>query len=240
MKLFHASIIATGMVIFFGAFMVLPPFLPHEPPKLVLLSFSIVDENAVPWCHQLSDLLKKHRIEATVFFSGKIAEENPDCVKSLPNNVDIGSQTYSYVSLSSIEDYTLQLEEVKKGKQAVDKAGNLNSRLFKAPYGSTDDNIYSLLSRSNILADFSYEKQYNKFHEEKFLKFDLESYNGKSFSTDSFESDSDNPILISFDNTESIDYIDNFIYKIKENKIRFIDASKLTGIPLTVRNGEQV
>lgn len=58
--------------------------------------------------------------------------------------IDIGSQTCSYSNLTSICDYGTALKEIPKDKQAVYASGNLNSRLFKAPYRDNDGNIYSL------------------------------------------------------------------------------------------------
>lgn len=240
-----AGAIATGIVIALGLAMLVPIFITQprydsERPT-IMLSFSLVDSNATPeWCEQLSSVLNKHNIKATVFFAGKVADQSPRCIEILKDEADIGSQTYNYVNLTSISDYTLQLEEVRRGKQAVDVAGNLDSRLFRAPYGATDQNIYSLLSRSNITADFSYDEQYNKFYDGKFIKFDLSTYNGASVSPDSILKSSTHevPLLINFDERTPIGLINNFITELEKSNIRFVDASELTGLDLTVRRGE--
>ena len=81
-------------------------------------------------------------------FLGKLAESYPKCVTLFSSNdgIDIGSSTYNYINLTSTQDYLLTLEEVKEGKRAVDSIGRLDSKLFKAPSGSTNQNIYSLLT----------------------------------------------------------------------------------------------
>jgi peptidoglycan/xylan/chitin deacetylase (PgdA/CDA1 family) len=256
MKLVHLGVISTGTIIVIGLAMVVPAFTQHNPDRSVpsvMLSFSILDSNDVlNWCKDLSSVLEKHGIRATVFVSGKTAESDPECVTSFSSGIDIGSQTYSYANLTSIPDYTHALEEVKMGKQAVDAAGNLNSRLFKAPYGATDDNIYSLLSRSDILADFSYASQYNKYEESQFVRYDLKSLRGDSEGLGMFSAfvlDDDVvrpfapvPIAINFDSSMQVEHIDEFISKLKSDygeSIRFANASDLIGTDLTVRTGEQ-
>ena len=130
-----------------------------------MLVFSIVSEDTPSdWLASILAVFRKYNVPATVFVTGKFASSHPEWIGDLADNIDVGSQTYSYVSLTSITDYLLQLDEVKKGKNAVDFAGNLDSRLFMAPFGDTDDNIYSLLNRSDISADFSYADHYNKFY----------------------------------------------------------------------------
>ena len=205
-----------------------------------MLVFSVLEVgNFSEWCHNLASFLKTYDIKATVFFTGKIAEQNPECVADFPTSTDIGSQTYSYVDLQSISDYTLQLEEVERGKQSVDQAGNLYSRVFRAPYGSTDENIYSLLNRSDIVADFSYEQQYNVFYNGQFIRFDLTTYNGSQYPPEFFLSlpKAAAPQVVIFDNTTPFTQIKELILKLKTGEIRFVNASEITGLELTQRGG---
>ena len=236
MKIVQLGAISTGTVIILGIAMVVPAFIQPVHPLLVLLSFNIVDDANIPqWCNELSSVLKKHNVKATVFVTGKVAEEYPECVSVFSSNIDIGSQTYDYVDLTTINDYTEQLKEIKSGKSAIDKAGKLDSRLFKAPYDATDENIYSLLSRSGILADFSYDNQYNKYYDNNFIKFDLTAYDGIYHTPDFFKNlPVTKPALINFDNTTPVEQIDNFVTHLKSVNIRFVSASELTGIDLTI------
>lgn len=243
MKIVQAGIISTGIVIILGIVMVIPYFMQPVRPQVVLLSFSIVNDSNLPqWCNDLASVLKNYNIKASVFVTGKLAQQYPECVSSFPNNVDVGSQTYDYVNLASIHDYTVQLEEIKDGKRSVDYAGNIDSKLFKAPYGSTDKNIYSLLNRAGIVADFSYDSQYNKFYNGKFIKFNTTSYDGSSHSADFFRNLplTNDPIIINFDSSTSIQEIDDFISKLKSPHINFVNTSEITGFNLTTRNGEKV
>jgi peptidoglycan/xylan/chitin deacetylase (PgdA/CDA1 family) len=236
MKIVHVGAIITGIVISMGVLLILPEFLRPSPTQPILLSFSITNEQNLPnWCHDLSSVLEKNNVKAAVFVIGKVAERHPDCVTGFPQDVDIGSESYDYVALTSISDYTTQLAEVKNGKAAVDKAGNLDSKLFKAPYGATDANIYSLLNRSNLLADFSYNEQYNKYYNGKFLKFDLVTYNGTKYYTSFFRHiPSDEPVLINFDNSTPVSKIDELISEFKSENFHFVSATDLTSLDLTV------
>ena len=241
MKIVHVGIISTAIVIALGIGIVLPPYLPQSKPLVVLLSFDIANKDNLPqWCNQLSSVLDRQNVKATIFVTGKVASQYPKCVSAFSNRNDVGSQTYDYVNLTSIDDYTVQLKEVKNGKQAVDASANIDSRLFKAPYGVTDENIYSLLNRSGILADFSYTNQYNKYYNGEFIKFNATTYDGITHSADFFHTlSSDNPVLINFDNSTPVENIDKYISQLKSKHILLIDASELTGINLTINQGEK-
>lgn len=247
MKIMYVSVIVTGIVVALAIAMVAPAFtqMRHQTPHLeTMLSFSIIDDENIEWCDALSSVLQKHNVKATVFITGKVAEQHPECVASLADNtkIDIGSQTYNYVELHSITDYSVQLAEVRNGKEAVDEAGKIYSRLFKAPYGSTDENIYSLLSRSDIIADFSYDDQYNKYYDGKFIWFNISVYDGAQHEPNFFYSIpiTEAPVLIHLDNYTPIDEIDNFITDLKSGNIRFVNASDVTGLDLTIREGQTI
>lgn len=254
MKLAHLGAISTGIVVVIGIVLIVPAFLRNgtgtDQGVIILLSFDIQgndDAEAVSsWCRDLASVLEKHRIKAAVFVSGEIAETKPECVTSFSSDVDIGSQTYSYVNLTAI-DYTDALEEVRAGKNAVDEAGEINSRLFKAPFGSTDENIYSLLKRSMILADFSYSSQYNKSENDLFIKYNLTSFSGNNdgqeqfFALISSSSPVTTPIAVNFDSSMQVEQIDEFISKLESvhnHRILFVNASDLTGLDLTIREDE--
>ena len=240
MKIAQIGIISTAIVIAFGILVVIPPYLPQQKVLPVMLFFEIKDSANLPqWCYDLSTTLQKRNVQATVFVTGKIAEQYPECVKVLSYGNDIGSQTYNYVGLINL-DYDTQLDEVKSGKQAVDKAGNIQSKIFKAPFGSTDQNIYSILNRSDILVDFSYDKQYNKYYQGQYLRFDDSVYDGNKHTVDYFRNlESQDPIVIDFDNATPVKKIEEFVSEIKSKHLVFITASKMTGLDLTVHQEGQ-
>jgi hypothetical protein len=248
----HLGAISTGLVLTLGVAMIAPAFTQHhsQPPVvLVMLSFSIahIDEKTSGWCKDLSSLLNERSIRATIFVTGEVAEANPECVRSFSSDVDIGSQGLSYVDLVALGDYTLALAEVEKGKKAVDRNGNLNSLVFRAPYGSTDENIYSLLSRTGMIADFSYVNHYNKYENDMFVRHDLKTLDGNNeglrlFSMVYYDDDIQPmqvPIMVNFNSSVGIDHIRDYISTIASYPdVQFVNASELLGKNLTVRAGE--
>jgi len=243
LKLVHAAAVSTTVIMVLGLIMIAPTFFRNATPDSqlkVMFTFSVLEvDNVSKWCKELADLLTAENVKATVFFTGRFAEQHPECVKAFGNLVDIGSQTYSYVNLTSISDYDVQLEEVEKGKEAVDRAGNLYSRLFKAPYGSTDENIYSLLSHSGIVADFSYQFQYNVFQNGQFIKFDSITYNGSELSSEFLTSlpKTTKPLIIAFGPSTSIARINEVMQSLKGTQVVFVNASEIAGCKLTQRGG---
>jgi len=241
LRLKHAAIIATGLVLVAGFAMISPFFLrggKTEPEQRVMLSFGVSESNnVVEWCKNLSSILDSYNIGATVFVVGKIAEQYPQIVSYFGDKVDVGSQTYNNLDLTSIPDYSLKLQEVQEGKTAVDNAGNIYSRVFRAPFGATDQDIYSLLSRSGILADFSYNDQYNVYQNGQFVRYDAAVYEGRDLSTD-FSltiSNISKPLIIEFDNTCPISIVETLIFWLKKDHLEFVNASQLAGFTLTDR-----
>jgi peptidoglycan/xylan/chitin deacetylase (PgdA/CDA1 family) len=244
LKLKHAAIIATVLTIVAGFTMISPLyFRPNEAEvkQEVMLSFSVSsDADVVRWCKEVSSILNAHKIGASVFFVGKVAEQYPQIITMFGEKVDIGSQTYNNTDLTSIDDYSFKLEEVKRGKAAVDNAGNLYSRVFRSPFGATDDDIYSLLSRSDILADFSYGSHYNVYQQGQFIKYYARVYEAQSYSPDFFLNLNRNnePIIINFDNTRPVSSLEAFLSQLMTAKFEFINASELAGLTLTDRGND--
>jgi peptidoglycan/xylan/chitin deacetylase (PgdA/CDA1 family) len=221
--------------------MIVPVFFrePQEQGNIrIFLSFDAADnEQLAAWCSELASVLSEEDVRATVFFSGKVAENNPSLLGYFGDGIDIGSQTYSYVDLSTISDFEVQLDEVKSGKEAVDDAGNLYSRVFRAPYGGTDENIYYILSQSDIIADFSYTQQYNLYQDGQFLRYNAIAYEG---SLDAVKLITDNPsasnvYILTFDSSCSVQQIRDVLSALKEVDVVFVNASDLAEVDLTGR-----
>lgn len=245
MKLTHLGAISTGIVILASIALVVPALTYKSvSTQKVMLSF-IINENAddsLPsWCSGLYEFISENDLKATIFVTGKTADEYPQCLSIFSNqtNVDLGSRTYSYVDLKTVNDYSQALLEVKQGKMAVDNAGSVDSKLFKAPYGSTDENIYSLLNRSGVTADFSYQHQYNWHNNEQFIKFDLESYvwDEKPANFPKYRSERNIPIEVILDNSIPISEIERFVLELKsETDVELVNASELVNNDLTDRS----
>jgi len=241
LRLIVTAVLATTIVIVLGFLTIIPMFYGSpevEVKKQIMLSFSILDSyNIVDWCKNVSSVLKTHNLGATVFIVGKVAEQNPECVTCFSERVDIGSRTFSNLNLTSLADYDAQLEEVTKGKIAVDTAGNLFSRVFKAPNQATDQNIYSLLSLNGILADFSYDCQYNIYIDNQFMKFEAAVFEGASCSTDLLLALEPTPKLsiLHFESGYPTQLIEDLIISLENGQFDFVNASEVSGLDLTVR-----
>ena len=234
------GIVATVGILAIGVLISAQPFLQPSKGPSVLLAFSIVsDENMPSWCDDVSKILNDDKIDAVVFFSGEIAEEYPDCVASFNDHIDIGSSTYHHNRLTEFDDYSDQLEQVSEGKLAVDRTGKLDSKSFKAPYGDTDENIYSLLNKTGVLADFSYADRYHKVHDGQFIWFDIrvvDLANSDREKLDELDTDEGTPIQINIDNSISPEDVTTLIAELQGKRVDFLSASELTGIPLTIRS----
>lgn len=243
MKLRHAATIVTVLVLIAGFAMISPLFYrPNQPqPKQqIMLSFNISNSNPkdiVEWSQNLSLILTKYNLPATVFIVGHVADQHPQTVTVFNEKIDIGSQTYRNIDLTSITDYTLKLQEVKQGKAAVDNAGQLNSSIFRAPKGGTDQDIYSLLSRSGIMADFSYTAQYNLYQNGQFVKFNASVFDAAKHPSSFFlgEFQVGDPVIIEFSDDWSTSEIDSYLQQLRLGDFWFVNASELVGFALTKR-----
>lgn len=243
MKLFYSALIATVLVIALGVSLVAPVFFIGQAEarkQVVMLSFSITDQENLPtWCDDLRSVLLAEELRATVFVTGRVADEYPNCVAQLSTNVDldIGSQTYDNVLLTPSSDYSDMLDEVKRGKAAVDNAGRIESHAFKAPVGKTDENIYSLLNRSSILADFTDATFYTRYNGEYYIWFNTTSYDASGTSPELINrlELSEVPLIINFENSDSMLTVRTFVSELDKNKFSFANASDLTRLELTIR-----
>lgn len=240
MKLKVTATITTITLVLVGLLLISPLFFgdyTDDANPQVMLAFIVTDSNeCFRWCNDLSNILNENDLSATVFIQGKVAEQYPECVTVFSDKIDIGSLTFNNIDLTSISDYTLMLEEVRKGKEAVDAAGILYSRLFMAPNMRTDQNIYSLLTKNDILADFSYKNQYNLYLNNQFVKFPAVIYNATEIFPNSFLNNNNEQLkIILFDNQTSINEIADFISTSKNSEINFVNASEATGLNLTIR-----
>jgi peptidoglycan/xylan/chitin deacetylase (PgdA/CDA1 family) len=210
----------------------------NETVRRVMLAFSVTQSSgAEEWCQGLSALLDDYDIGASVFFTGKAAEQCPQCVRCFSDKVDIGSRTYNNVKLTDITGYLPKIREVIKGKTAVDEAGNCFSRIFTAPFGATDGDIYSVLELASIAADFSYSGQYNLFEDGMFIRFDAAVYEGSEHAPDFFRNlaRTSAPLIINFNDTYPVTGLEAFIKALYEDGAEFVNASDLAGFNLTIR-----
>ena len=233
MNLRQTATIATILVIIAGFAMIAPLFLNQDkaaPKQVVMLSFTISEANDVSnWCQNLSSTLSTYNLPAAIFIEGKVAEQNPQTITCFNNKVDFGSLTYDHVNLNNINDYSLKLWEVEQGKTAIDNAAKTNSTFFKAPNGATDENIFSMLNRSGIKADFSYTDHFNIYRNERFEKIAANIYDTKACTTEYLltQQITPTPLIIQFDNTQTPQQVESILLELKTGPFQFMNASEL-------------
>jgi peptidoglycan/xylan/chitin deacetylase (PgdA/CDA1 family) len=238
LKLQQVAAIITVLVIVAGAVIISPLFFRHdqlqvEPKQVVMLSFTVSEADDVDeWCQNLSSILSSYNLPATIFIEGKIAEQNPQTVKCFGNKVDFGSLTYDNVNLTTIDDYSLKVWEVEQGKEAVDDSANTNSTIFQAPNGATDEDIFSILSSSGIIADFSYKDHFNIYRNGRFEKIVAEAADANDYSMEYLlkRQITASPLIIQFDNTWTTEQIDSFLSGLKAGSFDFVRSSQFLGL----------
>ena len=196
---------------------------------MVILSFVVLEaDNVEEWCQNLSSILSSQNLPATIFIEGKVAEQKPSTVTCFGSNVDFGSLTYDNVVLAEIEDYSLKLWEVEQGKNTIDNIANVNSLVFQEPNGKTDDDIFSILSRTGIIADFSYEDHFNIYRNGRFEEIAAQVLSANQTSIEYILNQEQNntPLIIQFDNTLTIDQIDAFLTHLKTGQFDFVKSSE--------------
>jgi len=233
--------IITAFVIVIGVVLVYPALQIDRlnDKNRVLLTFNIINSTNMPtWCNDLSKFLHENNIHSTIFITGIMADTYPNCVVSFSKDNDIGSMSNSYDAITSTSTHTDQLSNIREGKAAVDKQGKLNSTIFRAPRGVVDETIYSLLTQSHILADFSYNDHYNVYTDglsgKIFYRYPMTSLGNISDSKLSGR-DENVPVMVNFYNYDSVQKIQEFINSASKNPHRFVTASELTGMELTIR-----
>jgi len=239
MKLSHVATITTALVIIVGICLISPMFFrvpsPKNQPHVALFLYVTGEGNSTSWCREVGSHLGAET-KATVFFIGEVVDENPEIVSSFGPHVDWGSLTYHYRSLLSSDDYTAQLLEIQEGKMAVDAAVNVDSKLFAAPFGIVNNNIFSQLKRSGITADFSYSDHYNKLWNGTFITMPLKFVEGLNLKFgDLPKNANDPPTVIIFHSTTSSAQVIQTFQELKEAGFGLLSASDIVGFDLIER-----
>ncbi|MFC4010691.1 polysaccharide deacetylase family protein [Nonomuraea purpurea] len=115
--------------------------------KCLALTF---DDGPGPGTSALLDTLRKEGAKATFFLVGKRVEERPKVArKALAQGHAIGNHTYSHASLPSRLDNEV-LDELKVTQELIGKATGQRPRMFRPPYGHTDDRILGLAHQTDL------------------------------------------------------------------------------------------
>ncbi|WP_171074794.1 polysaccharide deacetylase family protein [Nonomuraea basaltis] len=94
--------------------------------------------------------LKKAGAKATFFVVGKRVEERPKIVaQAMAQGHAIGNHTYSHASLPTLLDDEI-LEELKTTQDAIQTATGQQPKIFRPPYGHTDDRVLGLAGETEL------------------------------------------------------------------------------------------
>ncbi|WP_433437444.1 polysaccharide deacetylase family protein [Nonomuraea sp. CA-141351] len=94
--------------------------------------------------------LKKAGVKATFFLVGKQVELRPEIARqALAQGHAIGNHTYSHNSLPALSDNEI-LEELKTTQDAIEQATKLRPKMFRPPYGHTDDRVLGLADQVDL------------------------------------------------------------------------------------------
>ncbi len=107
--------------------------------RLVALTF---DDGPDPrWTPQVLDLLGRYDARATFFDTGMNALAHPDLIGvELGSGNEIADHTWSHAHLPTLSRVAIETEIVK-GAEAISGAGAPRPRLFRPPYGASNDAV---------------------------------------------------------------------------------------------------
>ncbi|MEV4161021.1 polysaccharide deacetylase family protein [Nonomuraea dietziae] len=132
-----------------GAVVALLPALPAQAApkvdcakvKCLALTF---DDGPGPATGTLLSTLGKHKAKATFFLMGKHVDLRPALVKRMAREGhEIGNHTWSHPSLPTLFDEEIT-QELRATQQAISSLTGRTPRIFRPPYGNTDDRVREL------------------------------------------------------------------------------------------------
>jgi len=95
-----------------------------------------------PYTSEILDILKKYNVKATFFLLGKNVERYPDSARRIVEEGHaIGNHTYDHPYLL-IQSRSHIKYEIEKAEQAIFKATNTKTHLFRSPYGADNSWLY--------------------------------------------------------------------------------------------------
>ena len=100
---------------------------------------------------QILSVLKKYEAKATFFMIGKNVSKNQAIVKQMvEDGHEIGNHTWNHPKLIKLSKASVK-QEVDRTSNAIYEAIAQNPTVFRPPYGSTNDQVRSVISMPSIL-----------------------------------------------------------------------------------------
>lgn len=114
--------------------------------KIVALTF---DDGPSEFTSKFLDLLEKYHAKATFFCIGKQIENFSEAFqKTIEKGNEIGNHTYSHSRKTGFLSSQKMLSEIENCDQNIWKFGNIETKLFRPPFGITNPNIAKAVNLS--------------------------------------------------------------------------------------------
>ncbi|WP_050616694.1 polysaccharide deacetylase family protein [Bacillus testis] len=110
--------------------------------KLIALTF---DDGPSLYTNQILDILDGYTIKATFFVVGEAVKKYPEIIRRIKKeNHVIGNHTWNHPSILEISSVELS-DQIVKTNEAIKEVLNEEPILFRAPYGSIDNESFQLI-----------------------------------------------------------------------------------------------
>lgn len=104
--------------------------------------------------NNILDVLRKHRVLATLFVTGKVLEKYNNLVREWAEDFEIGCHNYQHKRLDGI-DLVERERQIKRFVKCFQTIFGRNPNGFRAPMNIIDNEQFKILNRYNFLYDSS-------------------------------------------------------------------------------------
>ncbi|UWX60191.1 polysaccharide deacetylase family protein [Chryseobacterium oranimense] len=120
----------------------------HKRTKIneVALTF---DDGPTEFTPKFLDLLKEHQVKATFFCIGKQIEKYPETFQRIiAEGHTVGNHTYSHSNNTGFLSASKMVEEIEKCDEVMLKTGNIQTELYRPPFGVTNPSIARAIKKT--------------------------------------------------------------------------------------------
>ncbi len=114
--------------------------------KEIALTF---DDGPTEFTPAVLDLLNEYKVRATFFCIGKQVEKHPEIFRRIiTEGHTVGNHTYSHSNQTGFLSASRMVEEIEKCDEVILKTGNIQTVLYRPPFGVTNPNIARAIKRT--------------------------------------------------------------------------------------------
>ncbi|SDQ52746.1 Peptidoglycan/xylan/chitin deacetylase, PgdA/CDA1 family [Chryseobacterium soldanellicola] len=121
----------------------------HKRTKIkeVALTF---DDGPTEFTPKFLDLLKENQVKATFFCIGKQIEKYPEILQRIiAEGHTVGNHTLSHSNNTGFLSTSKMVEEIEKCDEIISKIGNIQTNLYRPPFGVTNPNIAKAIKKTH-------------------------------------------------------------------------------------------